>query len=164
MVLWWKSSDFELLLEGFLSMKSPNKQDLQCLIPSVWWPGSWEDMSYENSMVLTTTALAEAVIKVCYQQHSFNILPCSISLWRFISTNHRVQCFVEPVVEKILKKKGDKDNLMKTHTYEVMHIIRWTRHTVMYKYSIQKENISYRFAYNLLSPAFLLCTSLSLEQ
>ncbi|KAK4485968.1 hypothetical protein RD792_008622 [Penstemon davidsonii] len=64
MTLWWKSSDFELLFEGFLSRKSPNKQDLQCLIPSVWWPGSFEDISSENSMVLTTTALSEAVNKV----------------------------------------------------------------------------------------------------
>ncbi|KAI3451086.1 hypothetical protein Pfo_007751 [Paulownia fortunei] len=64
MTLWWKSSDFEFLFEGFLSRKSPNKQDLQCLIPSVWWPGSCEDISNENSMVLTTTALSEAVNKI----------------------------------------------------------------------------------------------------
>ncbi|GER35138.1 RING finger and SPRY domain-containing protein [Striga asiatica] len=63
MTLWWESSDFEFLFEGFLSRKSPNKQDLQCLIPSVWWPGSCEDISSENSMVLTTTALSEAVNK-----------------------------------------------------------------------------------------------------
>ncbi|CAA0839183.1 E3 ubiquitin-protein ligase RKP [Striga hermonthica] len=64
MTLWWESSDFEFLFEGFLSRKSPNKQDLQCLIPSVWWPGSCEDISSENSMVLTTTALSEAVNKI----------------------------------------------------------------------------------------------------
>ncbi|XAR73306.1 hypothetical protein NMG60_11007227 [Bertholletia excelsa] len=64
MVLWWKSLDFEYLLEGFLSRKSPNKQDLQCLMPSVWWPGSCEDVSYESSMMLTTTALSEAVSKI----------------------------------------------------------------------------------------------------
>ncbi|KAF8404516.1 hypothetical protein HHK36_009401 [Tetracentron sinense] len=64
MVLWWKSSDFEFLLEGFLSLKGPNKQDLQCLIPSVWWPGSCEDMSYVSSMMMTTTALSEAVSKI----------------------------------------------------------------------------------------------------
>ncbi|KAL0378586.1 UNVERIFIED_CONTAM: E3 ubiquitin-protein ligase RKP [Sesamum radiatum] len=64
MTLWWKSSDFEFLFEGFLSRKSPNKQDLQCLIPSVWWPGSYEDTSNENSMMLTTTALSEAVNKI----------------------------------------------------------------------------------------------------
>ncbi|KAH7859705.1 hypothetical protein Vadar_004574 [Vaccinium darrowii] len=64
MVLWWKSSDFEFLFEGFLSRKNPNEQDLQCLMPSVCWPGSCEDMSHENSMMLTTSALSEAVCKI----------------------------------------------------------------------------------------------------
>ncbi|KAL5703827.1 RING-type E3 ubiquitin transferase [Ranunculus cassubicifolius] len=64
MVLCWKSSDFEFLLEGFLSRKGPNKQDLQCLMPSVWWPGSCEDASHEYSMMLTTTALSEAISKI----------------------------------------------------------------------------------------------------
>lgn len=64
MTLWWRSSDFDLLFEGFLSRKSPNKQDLQGLMPSVWWPGSCEDMSNEASLVLTTTALSEAINKV----------------------------------------------------------------------------------------------------
>ncbi|KAL3524719.1 hypothetical protein ACH5RR_013091 [Cinchona calisaya] len=61
MILWWKSLDFEFIFEGFLSYKSPNKQDLQSLMPSVWWPGSCEDLSSESSMVLTTTALSEAI-------------------------------------------------------------------------------------------------------
>lgn len=65
MVLWWKSSDFEFIFEGFLSRKSPNRHDLQRIMPSVWWPGSCEDVSYESSMMLTTTALSEAVSKVC---------------------------------------------------------------------------------------------------
>lgn len=64
MILWWKSSNFDHLFEGFLSRKSPNKQDLQSLMPSVWWPGSCEDMSNEASLVLTTTALSEAINKV----------------------------------------------------------------------------------------------------
>ncbi|KAL5555872.1 hypothetical protein UlMin_038108 [Ulmus minor] len=64
MVLWWKSEDFEFLFEGFLSQKFPNKQDLESLMPSVWWPGSCEDISYESSMMLTTTALSEAVNKI----------------------------------------------------------------------------------------------------
>ncbi|XVE83229.1 hypothetical protein DITRI_Ditri16bG0070800 [Diplodiscus trichospermus] len=64
MVLWWKSSDFDFLFEGFLSRKSPNRQDLQCMIPSVWWPGSCEDVSAESSMLLTTTALSDAVSKI----------------------------------------------------------------------------------------------------
>ncbi|CDP12918.1 unnamed protein product [Coffea canephora] len=61
MILWWKSADFEYIFEGFLSRKSPNKQDLQSLMPSVWWPGSCEDLSSDSSMVLTTTALSEAI-------------------------------------------------------------------------------------------------------
>ncbi|PIA47944.1 hypothetical protein AQUCO_01400502v1 [Aquilegia coerulea] len=64
MVLCWKSPDFEFLLEGFLSRKGPNKQDLQCLMPSVWWPGSCEDVSHEGSMRLTTSALSEAISKI----------------------------------------------------------------------------------------------------
>ncbi|CAN4125570.1 unnamed protein product [Withania somnifera] len=64
MTLWWRSSDFDLLFEGFLTRKIPNKQDLQCLMPSVWWPGSCEDMLNEASLVLTTTALSEAINKV----------------------------------------------------------------------------------------------------
>ncbi|XP_077224077.1 E3 ubiquitin-protein ligase RKP [Tasmannia lanceolata] len=64
MILWWKSLDFEFLLEGFLSRKGPNKEDLQCLMPAVWWPGSCEDISSESSMILTTTALSGAVNKI----------------------------------------------------------------------------------------------------
>ncbi|XP_059624370.1 E3 ubiquitin-protein ligase RKP isoform X2 [Cornus florida] len=64
MLLWWRLSDFEFLFEGFLSQKSPNKQDLQCMLPSVWWPGSCEDVSHESSMMMTTTALSEAVSKI----------------------------------------------------------------------------------------------------
>ncbi|XP_022132552.1 E3 ubiquitin-protein ligase RKP isoform X2 [Momordica charantia] len=64
MVLWWKSVDFEFLFEGFLSRKNPNKQDLEYMMPSVWWPGSREDVSYESSMDLTTTALSEAINEI----------------------------------------------------------------------------------------------------
>ncbi|XP_031385849.1 E3 ubiquitin-protein ligase RKP isoform X2 [Punica granatum] len=64
MVLWWKSVDFELTFEGFLSRKPPNREDLQCLMPSVWWPGSYDDASCESSMMLTTTALSEAINKI----------------------------------------------------------------------------------------------------
>lgn len=69
MVLWWKSSDFEFLFEGFLSRKTPNKQDLEYMMPSVWWSGSCEDVSYESGMILTTTALSKAVSKVHFQLH-----------------------------------------------------------------------------------------------
>ncbi|XP_021631707.1 E3 ubiquitin-protein ligase RKP-like isoform X11 [Manihot esculenta] len=78
MVLWWKLPDFEFLFEGFLSQKSPSKQDLSILMPSVWWPGSCEDISYESSMFLTTTALSEAVNKASYymshQSQSISLL------------------------------------------------------------------------------------------
>ncbi|XP_050369732.1 E3 ubiquitin-protein ligase RKP [Argentina anserina] len=64
MVLWWKSPDFEYHFEGFLSRKDPNKNDLESIMPSVWWPGSCEDVSYESSMLLMTRALSEAVSKI----------------------------------------------------------------------------------------------------
>ncbi|KAF3794181.1 E3 ubiquitin-protein ligase [Nymphaea thermarum] len=64
MVQLWKSPDFEFLLEGLLSRKGPNKHDLQCFMPAVWWPGSCEDASSESSMTLTTTALSNAISKV----------------------------------------------------------------------------------------------------
>ncbi|BBH05621.1 protein related to KPC1 [Prunus dulcis] len=64
MVLWWKSPDFEFLFEGFLSRKNPNKHDLESMMPSVSWPGSCEDVSYESTMALTTKALSEAVSKI----------------------------------------------------------------------------------------------------
>ncbi|KAG1334510.1 E3 ubiquitin-protein ligase RKP [Cocos nucifera] len=63
MVLLWKSPDFGFSLEGYLSRKSPNKQDLHSLIPSVWWPGSSEDIGSEGSMMMTVTALSAAVNK-----------------------------------------------------------------------------------------------------
>ncbi|XP_014489986.1 E3 ubiquitin-protein ligase RKP [Vigna radiata var. radiata] len=64
MVLWWKSPDFEFVFEGFLSQKTPNKHDLDFMMPTVWWPGSCEDASYEGNMMLTTTALSESVNKI----------------------------------------------------------------------------------------------------
>ncbi|KAF6149306.1 hypothetical protein GIB67_026162 [Kingdonia uniflora] len=64
MTLWWRSLDFEFSLEGFLSRKGPNKQDLQCLMPSVWWSGSCEGGSRESSMMLTNTALSGAIEKI----------------------------------------------------------------------------------------------------
>lgn len=59
--LWWKAEDFVFSFEGFLTRKIPNKQDLQCLVPSVWWPGSSED---EVSMTLTMTTLSDAIKKI----------------------------------------------------------------------------------------------------
>ncbi|GAB4847671.1 hypothetical protein Ancab_026733 [Ancistrocladus abbreviatus] len=64
MVLWWSSSEFEFLFEGFLARKSPNKHDLQILIPSVWWPNSYEDLSHSSGMTLTTTALSGAINEI----------------------------------------------------------------------------------------------------
>lgn len=64
MILWWKLSEFEFLLEGFLSWRSPNKHDLQIMMPSVWWPNSCEDVSHESSMLLTASALSDAIDKI----------------------------------------------------------------------------------------------------
>ncbi|KAK8966827.1 E3 ubiquitin-protein ligase RKP [Platanthera guangdongensis] len=64
MTLWWQSPAFESSLEAFLSRKSPSKQDLQILIPSVWWPGSSEDVGSESSLILTTAALSGAINKI----------------------------------------------------------------------------------------------------
>jgi Kip1 ubiquitination-promoting complex protein 1 len=61
MHLWWDSQDFAFSFEGFLTRKIPNKQDLQCLIPSVWWPGSSED---EVSMTMASTTLSDAIKKI----------------------------------------------------------------------------------------------------
>lgn len=74
MVLWWKSAQFEYSFEGFLSRKSPNKMDLQYLIPSVWWPGYSEDMASESSMALSITALSGAMDKIELQQRELCLL------------------------------------------------------------------------------------------
>ncbi|XP_050876787.1 E3 ubiquitin-protein ligase RKP isoform X2 [Lathyrus oleraceus] len=66
MVLWWKSPDFEFLFEGLMSRKTPNKQDLDSMIPTVWWPGSCEDACCEGNMMLATTALSESISKASY--------------------------------------------------------------------------------------------------
>ncbi|XP_076891434.1 E3 ubiquitin-protein ligase RKP-like [Bidens hawaiensis] len=64
MVVWWKMSDFEVLFEGFLTQRCPNKEDLQCMIPDVWWPGSCENICHQSSMMLTTRTLTEAIDKI----------------------------------------------------------------------------------------------------
>lgn len=93
MTLWWMSSDFEFLFEGLLSRKGPNKQDLQYLIPSVWWPGSCEDLSNESSMALTTTALSEAVNMVCFFAYwEFLYLLGYCSCFRFLEWEPFVIC------------------------------------------------------------------------
>eukprot|EP01018_Ginkgo_biloba_P039209 Gb_19146 [translate_table: standard] len=64
MVCWWESSEFDSSMEGLLSRKGPNKQDLHVLMPTVWWPGCREDLSSENNMRQTTLALSRAISKV----------------------------------------------------------------------------------------------------
>lgn len=83
MCLWWKAEDFAFSFEGFLTRKIPNKQDLQCLVPSVWWPGSSED---EVSMTLTMTTLSDAIKKV----NSFHLgrFCCKQSFLLLITTNY----------------------------------------------------------------------------
>ncbi|KAL6657002.1 hypothetical protein ACP70R_004782 [Stipagrostis hirtigluma subsp. patula] len=79
MHLWWKSEDFAFSFEGLLARKIPNKQDLQCLVPSVWWPGSSED---EVSMLLTMATLSDAIKKIEEMHREL----CSL-----------VICFIPPV-------------------------------------------------------------------
>ncbi|RCV14083.1 hypothetical protein SETIT_2G398600v2 [Setaria italica] len=79
MCLWWNSEDFSFSFEGFLTRKIPNKHDLQCLVPSVWWPGSSED---EVSMTLTMTTLSDAIKKIEEMHREL----CSL-----------VICFIPPV-------------------------------------------------------------------
>ncbi|XP_010526636.1 PREDICTED: E3 ubiquitin-protein ligase RKP [Tarenaya hassleriana] len=74
MVQWWRSLYFEFLFEGFLSCRSPNLQDLQQLMPVVWWPGSCEEVSYESSMGLTVAALSEALNKIEEKQRDLCLL------------------------------------------------------------------------------------------
>ncbi|KAG2646950.1 E3 ubiquitin-protein ligase RKP-like [Panicum virgatum] len=79
MLLWWNSEDFAFIFEGFLTRKIPNKHDLQCLVPSVWWPGSSED---EVSMTLSMTTLSDAIKKIEEMHREL----CSL-----------VICFIPPV-------------------------------------------------------------------
>eukprot|EP00252_Welwitschia_mirabilis_P021316 TRINITY_DN5440_c0_g1_i1.p1 TRINITY_DN5440_c0_g1~~TRINITY_DN5440_c0_g1_i1.p1 ORF type:complete len:1320 (-),score=231.72 TRINITY_DN5440_c0_g1_i1:184-4143(-) len=64
MLHWWKSSQFDHIMEGLLSRKRPNKQDLHDLMPVVWWTGCQEGLSSEKNMKQTTLALTEAIEKV----------------------------------------------------------------------------------------------------
>jgi Kip1 ubiquitination-promoting complex protein 1 len=72
MVSWWMSEGFELCLEGLLTRKSPNKNDLEALMPIVWWPGSREDLCSEVKMRHAATALSKASVKV--RRHFFFLL------------------------------------------------------------------------------------------
>lgn len=64
LIHWCSSGSFELCLEGLLSRKGPNKYDLERLMPTVWWPGSREDVCTENNMRQTAQALSKAIGKV----------------------------------------------------------------------------------------------------
>ncbi|KAI8030390.1 E3 ubiquitin-protein ligase RKP [Camellia lanceoleosa] len=100
MALWWKLLNCEYLSEGLQSRKSPNRQDHQYLIPSVWWPGSCDEISYESSMMLTTTALSEALmVKKIVKRDERNLLETLTdevmgkkSLTRHIEEKHRDLC------------------------------------------------------------------------
>ncbi|KAG8640863.1 hypothetical protein MANES_13G077640v8 [Manihot esculenta] len=110
MVLWWKLPDFEFLFEGFLSQKSPSKQDLSILMPSVWWPGSCEDISYESSMFLTTTALSEAVNKIEEKHRDLCLL---VIQFRPPTTPPQLPCsvFRTFLQNLLLKNRGADRNL-----------------------------------------------------
>lgn len=64
MVWWWTWEGFDWCLEGLLTRKGPNKNDLEELMPIVWWPGSREDMCSEGKMRHAATALSKAIVKV----------------------------------------------------------------------------------------------------
>lgn len=64
MVWWWTWEGFDSCLEGLLTRKGPNKNDLEGLMPIVWWPGSREDMCSEGKMRHAATALSKAIVKV----------------------------------------------------------------------------------------------------
>lgn len=64
MVSWWLSEGFDVCLEGLLTRKGPNKNDLEALMPTVWWPGSREDLCSEGKMRHAATALSKAIVKV----------------------------------------------------------------------------------------------------
>lgn len=64
MVWWWTSEGFDACLEGLLTRKGPNKNDLEALMPIVWWPGSREDLCSEAKMRHAATALSKAIVKV----------------------------------------------------------------------------------------------------
>jgi Kip1 ubiquitination-promoting complex protein 1 len=61
---WCRSSNFEACLEGLLTRKGPNKNDLEALMPTVWWHGSREDLCSESKMRHAASALAKAIAKV----------------------------------------------------------------------------------------------------
>jgi Kip1 ubiquitination-promoting complex protein 1 len=67
MVSWWTWEGFESCLEGLLTRKGPNKNDLESLMPIVWWPGSREDLCSEGKMRHAATALSKAIVKVMSQ-------------------------------------------------------------------------------------------------
>uniref|UniRef100_A0A7I4BXX7 RING-type E3 ubiquitin transferase n=1 Tax=Physcomitrium patens TaxID=3218 RepID=A0A7I4BXX7_PHYPA len=64
MVSWWMSVGFDSCLEGLLTRKGPNKNDLEGLLPIVWWPGSREDLCSEGKMKHAATSLSKAIVKV----------------------------------------------------------------------------------------------------
>eukprot|EP00249_Psilotum_nudum_P024720 c29275_g1_i2 orf=485-4546(+) len=64
MVPWCRSEEFESCLEGLLTRKGPNKFDLGTLLPTVWWPGSREDLCSESNMRQTVSALSKTIDKV----------------------------------------------------------------------------------------------------
>ncbi|CAJ2641673.1 unnamed protein product [Trifolium pratense] len=122
MVLWWKSPDFDFLFEGFMSQKTPNKQDLESMIPTVWWPGSCEDTCCESNMMLATTALSESISKSSYYM------------------THQVQSIsMLEEVDKQIKERacGEKlKHLKETRNEYREEVIDCVRHCAWYRISL----------------------------
>lgn len=66
MAVWWSSPNFQECVEGLLTRKGPNKHDLEALMPTVWWPGSREDLCSEQNMrhASASNALFKSISKV----------------------------------------------------------------------------------------------------
>ncbi|XP_073388310.1 E3 ubiquitin-protein ligase RKP [Physcomitrium patens] len=64
MVSWWMSDGFSSCLEGFLTRKGLNEHDLEGLMPTVWWPGSREDLCSEGKMKHTEMLWSKAIVKI----------------------------------------------------------------------------------------------------
>eukprot|EP00898_Chlorokybus_atmophyticus_P004629 jgi/Chlat1/5167/Chrsp33S05151 len=60
---WLSHPKFMVLLEGLLTRKQPNSQDLAALLPSVWWPEATDEICSQTKMKASCQALAAAVGK-----------------------------------------------------------------------------------------------------
>lgn len=62
--MWWTSYNFESSMEGLLFRKAPNKNDLEELLPVVWWPSCREESCSEVRMKQALQALSSSIAMV----------------------------------------------------------------------------------------------------